>query len=87
MYSLSFCSVQNIIIMDYMIVTFVKNPGILYVLLACETAEIYVHFSLSANSNIEEQNTFMVINGNIPPILASLMEAIHTLPPKCLFYT
>lgn len=31
--------------MDYMIVTFVKNPGILYVLLACETAEIYVHFS------------------------------------------
>ena len=64
--------------MDYMIATFVKNPGVLYVLLACETAEIYVHFSLSANSDIEEQNTSMVINGNFPPILASLMEAIHT---------
>ena len=61
-----------------MIVTFVKNPVKLYVLLACETAGIYVHFSLSSNSNIEEQSTFMVINGNFPPILASLMKAIHT---------
>lgn len=70
-----------------MIVTFVKNPGTLYVLLACETAGIYVHFSMSANSNIEEQSSFMVINGNFPPILASLMKAIQTLPPTCLFYT
>lgn len=61
-----------------MIVTFVRNPGTLYVLLAWEIAGIYVHFSLSASSNIEEQNAFMVINGNFPPILASLMKAIHT---------